>query len=137
MFSIKLCPIPEGALLNQYRNKSPTEDAEVYTDCFSVDIDGALVLSEFVFSFYTTPVFKLERAILKHLAAKPSSDYEAKQLSDGSIDAFAAWTVEQRTEEQLLMCDYRGRTRSWFMVSPIVATGLPRTLLFLVQRSFQ
>ncbi len=130
MFSIKLCPIPEGALLNQYRNRSPTEDAEVYTDCFSVDIDGALVLSEFVFSFYTTPVFKLERAILKHLAAKPSSDYEAKQLSDGSIDAFAAWTVEERTEEQLLMCDYLGRTRSWFMVSPKVTTGRPKTLLY-------
>ena len=130
MFSINACPMPESALLNEYRNRSPSEDAEAYTDCYTVDIDGAVVLSEFVFSFYTTLVFKLERAILKHLAAKPSSDYEAKQLSDGSIDAFAAWTVEQRTEEQLLMRDYRGRTRSWFMVSPIVATGQPRTLLF-------
>ena len=130
MFSIKIRPMPDRALLKQYRDKSPTDDAEVYADCFSVGVDGAVVLSEFVFSFYTTPVFKLERAILKYLAAKPSSDYEAKQLSDGSIDTFAAWIVEERTDDQLLMCDYRGRTRSWFMVSPIATTGRPKTLLY-------
>jgi len=37
--------------------------------------------------------------------------------------------VEQRTEKQLLMCDFRGRTRSWFMVTPITTSGHPKTLL--------
>ena len=122
--------MPEGALLKRYLNSSASDDVEAYTDCYAVSIDRAVVLSDFVFAFYTTRVFKLERAILKHFAAKPSSDYEAKQVSDGSTDAFAVWTVEDRTEDQLMMRDYRGRTRSWFMVSPKVATGQPRTLLY-------
>ena len=129
MFSIEACPIPESALLNKYRNRSPSEDAEAYADCYSVGINGSVVLSDFVFAFYTTPVFRLERVILKYLVAKPSTDYQARQLADGSIDSFAAWNVEQRTEEQLLMCDFRGRTRSWFMVTPIVTTSHSRTLL--------
>ena len=129
MFSIKACPIPENALLNMYRDRSPSEGVGTYTDCYSVDINGSVVQSDFVFAFYTTPVFKLERIILKYVAAKPSTDYQARQLADGSIDSFAAWNVEHRTEKQLLMCDFRGRTRSWFMVTPIATSGHPKTLL--------
>jgi hypothetical protein len=33
------------------------------------------------------------------------------------VDTFAAWSVEAHTGNQLLMCDFQGRTRSWFMVS--------------------
>ena len=109
--------------------RSPSEGVEAYTDCYSVDINGSVVLSDFVFAFYTTPVFKLERVVLKYLAAKPSTDYQARQLADGCIDTFAAWNVEQRTEKQLLMCDFRGRTRSWFMVTPIITSSHPKTLL--------
>ena len=122
--------MPESALLNRYGNSSACEDVQPFTDCYSVSIDREVALAEFVFAFYTTPVFKLERVILKHLAAKSSTDDEARQVSDGSIDAFAAWTVEARTEDQLMMRDYRGRTRSWFMVSPTVATGERQTLLY-------
>ena len=102
---------------------------KAYADCFAVTIDRSVVLSDFVFGFYTTPVFKLERVILKYLAAKPSTDYQARQLADDHIDSFAAWKVEQRTEKQLLMCDFRGRTRSWFMVTSITTSGHPKTLL--------
>ena len=38
-------------------------------------------------------------------------------LAEGDIDMFAAWSVEARTENQLLMCDFQSRTRSWFMVT--------------------
>ncbi len=129
MFSIEACPIPEGALLHRYRNSSPAEGVKAYADCFAVTIDRSVVLSDFVFGFYTTPVFKLERVILKFLAAKPSTDYQARQLADGCIDSFAAWNVEHQTEKQLLMCDFQGRTRSWFMVTPIATSGHPKTLL--------
>ena len=129
MFSIEACPIPEGALLNMYRNRAPAEGVEAHTDCFSVHINKSVELADFVFEFYTTPVFKLERVILKYLAARPSTDYQARQLADGCIDSFAAWNVEQRAEEQLLMCDFRGRTRSWFMVTPITTSDQPKTLL--------
>src|SRR5690606_23891341 len=62
-----------------------------------------------------TPLFQLERLILKFLVSKPSTDLQAKQTANGEIDKFAAWTVEARSENELLMCDFLSRTRSWFM----------------------
>lgn len=58
----------------------------------------------------------------------PSTDAEARAVAIGEAPfdrlgakgcdtaRFAAWTVEARSECQLVMCDYQGRTRSWFMV---------------------
>ncbi|MEN8205628.1 MAG: hypothetical protein ABFS24_06420 [Pseudomonadota bacterium] len=81
-------------------------------------------------AFYTTRVFKLERLILKLAVSRPSTDAQAKQLAAGSIDTFAAWDVEARSENQLLMCDFRSRTRSWLMVVPMESTGGTRTRLY-------
>ncbi len=66
--------------------------------------------------FYTTLLFKLERFILKWTVSKSSTDAQARQLSDGEIEQFAAWHVEGRNENEILMCDFGGRTRSWLMV---------------------
>ena len=48
--------------------------------------------------------------------SKPSTDVEAHQLADGTADKFAAWTVESRSDNELLLCDFIRRTRSWLMV---------------------
>lgn len=48
-----------------------------------------------------------------------ASFMDAQRLARAEIDAFAAWTVEGRAPDQLLMCDYLRRTRSWLMVLPI------------------
>ena len=61
-------------------------------------------------------MFRLERFILKWLAKKPSSDDDVDRLARGEAQAFAAWTVEDRALDQLLLCDLRGKTRSWLMV---------------------
>jgi hypothetical protein len=82
-------------------------------------------------AFYTTAVFKLERLILKLAVSRPSTDAQAKQLAAGSIDAFAAWDVEARSDNQLLMCDVQRRTRSWLMVVPMEgSSGTPTRLYF-------
>ncbi|MDX1378506.1 MAG: hypothetical protein R3307_06635 [Anaerolineales bacterium] len=60
----------------------------------------------------------MERFILKWTVSKPSTDSQARQLSEGKINAFAAWTVEARSENQLLMSDFLDRTKSWLMISP-------------------
>ncbi|HCR72732.1 MAG TPA: hypothetical protein DIW23_14910, partial [Anaerolineae bacterium] len=57
--------------------------------------------------------------ILTYTVRKPSSDVEAKKLSNAEIDKFAAWTVEARSEKELLMCDFVSRTRSWFMLEQL------------------
>lgn len=112
MFSIRSCPLPDGALLARYLRGGG------YADCFTTEIVGVVTQAQFVSAFYTTWVFKLERWILSWAVSKPSTDAQAAQLAAGSIDAFAAWTLEGRSENQLLMCDFHGRTRSWLMVAP-------------------
>lgn len=122
--SITACPIPDGALLDKYR-----DDESAYADCFSTAVSGSVPLGSFVVAFYTTWLFRLERVVLKHLAGKPSSDRDARRLADGDADTFAAWQVEDRSAHELLMCDFRGRTRSWFRVAPVESATGPRTLL--------
>lgn len=112
---------PLTALLNRYRVPQWDEPGEPYTDSFAARISRRVDIAEFVYAFYTTNLFKLERIVLNHLAARPSTDAQAELLAAGEIETFAAWNVEARTDNQLLMCDFRGRTRSWFMVEPIEA----------------
>lgn len=110
MHAIRKCALPDHALHQQYAR------AGAYTDCYSVDISRRVTLAEFIEAFYTTPLFRLERLILQIAVARPSSDAEARQLATGITDRFAAWFVEARKDDQVLLSDYRYRTRSWFMV---------------------
>ena len=107
------CPLPDASLLNRYRLQQGA-----YTDCYSTEIARSVSQAEFVEAFYTTWVFKLERAILKWAVAKPSTDAQAALLAQKGLDAFSAWTVEDRRQDQLLLCDLHGRTRSWLMAVP-------------------
>jgi len=124
VFSIESCSIPGDALLNNYLEEG------TYTDCYVTEIHGAVSQARFVTAFYTTPVFKLERFILKFVVSKPSTDAQASQLAAGSIDAFAAWNVEARSKNQLLMSDFHRRTRSWLMVAPASGTNGTCTRLY-------
>jgi hypothetical protein len=112
MLSIEKCAIPPDALLNKYSINGS------YVDCYCTDIPNQISFPEFILVFYTTPLFKLERFILKYAASKPSTDIQAKQLADGGSKEFAAWYVEGRADNQLLMCDFSERTRSWLMIAP-------------------
>lgn len=103
-------PVPEDALHICFRDEGG------YIDCYRAEIDSSVSLEQFVEAFYTCPLFKVERFILKWLVSKPSSDAEAGRLARGEIDHFAAWTRQASTENQLLMRDYQGMTLSWFKV---------------------
>ncbi len=111
MFSIERHPLPADALLADY-----VRDGH-YTDCYSTEVSKTVSHTEYVEAFYTTCLFKVERKILRWLVGKPSTDQQARQLAAGELDSFAAWHVEKRNENQILMCDFRHRTRSWLMVS--------------------
>jgi hypothetical protein len=110
--SPRSCAVPDGALLSRYRN------GHDFADCYMTTVDGRIAHDAFVAAFYTTWLFKLERWILQWLVRKPSTDGEAVQLACGAANGFAAWTVEARAADQLLMCDFPGNTRSWLMVVP-------------------
>ena len=109
--------IPEGAFLRRYAVSESGEALPHYTDCFVTTVPLAVTLSTYVDAFYTTPLFCSERLLLR-LAGMPSNDTEIDMLLSGQQTHFAAWTLEDRTDDQLLMCDVNARTRSWFRVVP-------------------
>jgi hypothetical protein len=121
---IRSIAVPESALLAKYTR------AGAYTDCYTCVAPGSVSHAQFIETFYTTVPFKLERLILKWLVAKPSSDLGARELAAGTRVEFAAWTVEARAMDQLLMCDYMARTRSWLMVEPAGSAMSPATRLY-------
>jgi len=105
-------PLPPHALLARYAADGG------YTDCYVTELPGSYSHAEYVAAFYTTWLFKLERAILKWLVSKPSTDVEVEQLAQGARAHFAAWKVEAAAPNQILLCDFLGNTRSWLMVEP-------------------
>lgn len=124
MFSIKTCPVPANTLLDRYSTNG------AYTDCYWTEVPGEISFPEYIFTFYTTPLFKLERSILKLFVAKPSTDIQARQLANGVSKNFAAWYVEDRNEDQMLLCDFIGRTRSWLKVAALSTAGDVGTRLY-------
>ena len=102
-----------------YRGGARPERWGRYGDCFAVTVDRAVNLAEFVFAFYSSLVFRIERLILHVLIGAPSSDSDARAVAGGSGGSFAVWYVGERTATQLLMCDRYERTRSWFRVVPM------------------
>ena len=112
MLSVERCDLPENSLLSEYRNNG------AYTDCYATDIDRKISQIEYIRAFYTTVPFKVERTILKWAVSKPSTDEEVCLLAEAKVETFAAWDVEARRDDQILLSDYRRRTRSWLMSEP-------------------
>ena len=112
MSAVAPCALPADALLQRYR------EAGAYTDCYGGVVAADIAHAQYVEAFYTTWIFRLERWVLAVFVARPSTDAQARALAAGEVDTFAAWTVEARAPDQLLLCDYRGRTRSWLMTAP-------------------
>ncbi|WP_205527315.1 hypothetical protein [Solimonas sp. K1W22B-7] len=92
------------------------------------EIAQAVSHAQYVEAFYTTALFKTERLILSLVLLKPSTDRQARELALGQRDSFAAWQVEKRDEDQLILA--AGRTRSWLMVAPAPTPGVMATRLY-------
>jgi hypothetical protein len=124
MKSIQACPLPDEALLAKY------QDAGGYADCYSTEVGRVVSHAEYVEAFYTGAVFKLERLLLAWIVSRPSTDAQARQLALGAVSSFAAWRVEGRATNQLLMCALDGRTRSWLMITPLKSGNSASTRLY-------
>lgn len=114
--------LPPGALLGRY------QVANSYTDCFVATVPGQITQAAYIEAFYTTALFKLERLILAVLLGRPSTDPEARRLAAGEASRFAAWTVEAREPDQILLRDFQGASRSWLM--SVEDSGSGATTLF-------
>ena len=131
MPSTRRCELPQGALLGKY------QDEGAYADCYVTELAGRVSHAQFVEAFYTTALFKVERLILSWFVSRPSTDAQARQLAAGTLDSFAAWSVEARSADQLLLCDFQSRTRSWLMVAPARGDALDATRLYFGSAVFR
>ena len=116
--------LPESSLLCALRNSGS------FTDGYTIQVPIAVTQAQFVEAFYTTPLFKAERFVLKVLASSPSTDQDARDLAQGRNDTFAVWRVAQRSTAQLLLTDRTGSTSSWLMAVPDPTAPGTRTSLF-------
>lgn len=114
--------MPGEALTQRYRASG------AYADCFFTELPRPVTHAQYVEAFYTTGLFRLERWILRLVVGRPSTDAEARTLARGERDTFAAWFVEARAPNQVLLRDFTGRTCSWLMVAP--AGRAPGTRLY-------
>jgi len=124
MPSVQAGSLPETALLAACR------DAGEYTDCYYIDCPGTQAFDDYVTAFYCSWLFRIERWILRCAVSRPSTDAEARELALGQRDTFAAWQVEARAENQLLLTDFRGSTRSWLMVNTLADVSGETTRLY-------
>jgi hypothetical protein len=105
--------LPAGALLETYCRDGG------YVDCFAAEVPRAVSLPQLIEAFYTSRAFRPERWLLGTLLGKRSSNSDVARLAAGEANRFSAWSVEARQGDQILLCDYQGRTRSWLMVQPL------------------
>lgn len=103
-------PLPDHALLSKFARGG------AYADCYVTALPLEVTHAEYVEAFYTSWLFKLERVILAGWVGKPSTDEEARALSRGERDTFAAWSQESRAGNQLVMLDFMSATCSWLMI---------------------
>lgn len=119
---IRASHVPPDSLL------SPYVASGAYADCYVAELPSNITHVRFVEAFYTTALFKLERLLLGLFLSRPSTDAQARQLAEGHLSSFAAWSVESRAENQIILA--AGRTRSWLMVTASPDTHPTGTRLF-------
>lgn len=102
--------LPVGALLATY------DQPGSYVDCLAASLPRTVSLPQLINAFYGSRAFRLERAMIGVALGRKAGDHEVQRLASAKSDQFSAWSVEARTHDQILLCDFRGATRSWLMV---------------------
>jgi hypothetical protein len=124
--AVQPCPVPDDSLLAVHAGLTPGS----YADAFFVDVPGSVPLSDLVAAFYSSRMIAPELFLIGALFNRPSSRNQALQLGRGEIEAFSAWRVHQRTDDQVLMREtLSDKTRSWMRVQP-AAGGVGTRLYF-------
>lgn len=112
MSTIETRALPPQSLLCRYAASG------AYADCYTTAIEPPLALPAYVEAFYRGAAMRLERRLIGWLMGWPSDDEDVRRLARGEAGRFSAWRVEDRRDDQLLLCDVSGRTRSWLMCMP-------------------
>lgn len=110
MTQVSAPELPPESLLARLRGP------ECYRDAFRASLPGEVSLGELVTAFFSSRVFLTERMAL-HLIGRGAGQAEIAALAAGETQRFAAWEMEAREENQLLMHDFLDQTCCWLAVS--------------------
>ncbi len=116
--------LPADSLLSSYACNGN------YTDCYVTEVAGDISLARYLDAFYKGWLFRIERKLLAWFVDRPSTDTDVERLAEGSAEDFAAWSTEQRRDNEILLCDLRGKTRSWLKVDTHLRKTAPITTLY-------
>ncbi len=111
MISIVRCHLPPQSLLNDY-----AQIPENYTDCYCTIVPGDITIERYITAFYNSIGFLPERLLIGWVLGKRANAQSVSKLASDQADEFSAWKVEARSQDQLLLADTSGATRSWLMV---------------------
>ncbi len=111
--AIRSVELPADALLDRYCK------AGDFTDCRVVVLPRSVSLAELIAAFYSSAAFRPERWLLGMLLGRGANAADVASLAAGTTERFAAWTVEAREPDQILLCDFQNKTRSWLMIEPL------------------
>ncbi len=110
MSQITSTALPDTAFLARYEAQEHT-----HTDCFHTSLSKDVPLEDFINAFFNTWLFRIERLILKLTVKKPSTDEDIAKLAKGTSSTMAAWVIEERDEDQLLLQVPNTPIRTWLM----------------------
>lgn len=105
---VRAITVPSGALLAAY-------DGRGHVDAYAADLPRPVDLPDFIRAFYDSPAFRPERWILAAVGHRGSAA-DLAALADGRGSRFAAWTLEARRPDEVLLAAFS--TRSWLAVEP-------------------
>ena len=109
-------PVPRDTLLAQRMLEGD------YGDSFVAEVSGDVSLAAYIVAFYSSLAFRPERTLLG-LIGRGASAADVKALAAGTAETFAAWSVEARADDQILLRDFMGQTRSWLKVEPLPSSS--------------
>ena len=112
------CDIPAGSLLAAYAESPEVGTVANYCDCYSMRIEASISLPDYLYAFYTSPAFSIERKLLALALQVPSSDEDARAMATDRSSRFSAWRVENRLDNEILLRFPKSNTASWLMVRP-------------------
>ncbi len=116
MFAGEKSEVLKDTLLHRYLITEHGNVTANYTDCYQFSLEADVSLADFIEAFYTSRLFRFERMLLGIFMRMPSTDEDAVALARCKASQFSAWTVEAQTDNELLLSDVSGATRSWLMV---------------------
>ncbi|MEO0665459.1 MAG: hypothetical protein AAFY97_06945 [Pseudomonadota bacterium] len=109
--SVRRSAIPDGSLIARYKGQGNHVDAYVASTARYVD------LPTYIAAFFSTSVFRAERLLLS-ISGKQSSDDQVADLAAGRGEHIAAWKVEERSANELLLEATGTPIRTWLAVEP-------------------